>query len=268
VESPGQNRPNLRLVNGTGRDYTQRSNGAGTKPPPFFNVPPVVKYLALGLVVVHLALYFAGNEIYSQAILWLSFSTVRTDPRFGLPNGFGNWIWTSLTYSFLHTGFSHLVFNALWLIVFGTPVARRLSGQKFLLIAAAGSVGGALLTLLFNWNDFVIVIGASAAVSALLAAAVPVMFGPGNMIERTGSEERAKSALVMQFADLLKNQQAMVFMLFFLAITLLTGAVQRIGGGLVDGASIAWAAHLGGFIAGLIAFYWLDDGPVHGGRKM
>jgi membrane associated rhomboid family serine protease len=269
VESPGQNRPNLRLVNGTGRDYGQRDSNAKPKPPPFLNVPPIVKYTALALVVIHVVLYLAGNAIYNQAIIWLSFSTFRTDPRLGWPNAFGNSAWTTLTYSLLHNGFSHLIFNVLWLIVFGTPVARRLSAQKFLLIAATGSVGGALLTLLLNWNTFVIVIGASASVSALLAAAVPIMFGPGNMIERTGTERSAKSALVMPFRDLLRNQQAIVFMIFFIVITLMTGAVQHLGGGaLVGGGSIAWAAHLGGFIAGLLAYYWLDDGPVHGKRRL
>jgi membrane associated rhomboid family serine protease len=51
----------------------------------------------------------------------------------------------------------------------------------------------------------------------------------------------------------------------FLGLTLFTGAAQLISDtALIQESNIAWEAHIGGFIFGLIAFYALDKGPVHG----
>ena len=38
----------------------------------------------------------------------------------------GSEYWTLVTYMLLHGDWMHLTFNALWLLVFGTPVARYL----------------------------------------------------------------------------------------------------------------------------------------------
>ncbi len=39
--------------------------------------------------------------------------------------------WTPLTYVFLHANWAHVGFNALWLVAFGAPVARRFGPQRF-----------------------------------------------------------------------------------------------------------------------------------------
>ena len=66
------------------------------------------------------------------------------------------WLWTPVTYSFLHGGVEHILFNGLWLMAFGAPVARRLEHQVFhrierqaqhrrhLLQGVTGAVGAAV----------------------------------------------------------------------------------------------------------------------------
>ena len=52
--------------------------------------------------------------------------------------------WTAVTYAFLHGSWTHVVLNCVWLAAFGTPVARRCGTWRFLVLALASAVGGAL----------------------------------------------------------------------------------------------------------------------------
>ena len=71
----------------------------------------------------------------------------------------------------------HLLFNCLWLLVFGTPVARYMGSARFLLLGLLAGVAGGLASLFLHWGEEIFVIGASGAVSGLLAAAIPLMYG-------------------------------------------------------------------------------------------
>ena len=53
--------------------------------------------------------------------------------------------WTAVTYAFLHGSWAHVLINSVWLAAFGTPIARRCGGFRFLVLALASAVGGALL---------------------------------------------------------------------------------------------------------------------------
>lgn len=73
-----------------------------------------------------------------------------------------------MTYSFLHGGIEHILFNGLWLMAFGAPVLRRIGTVRFVLLwcisAAVSAFGHAAL----NWGDVTVLIGASGVVSALM----------------------------------------------------------------------------------------------------
>src|SRR5205823_2834348 len=70
---------------------------------------------------------------------------------------------------------------------FGSPVARRFGGPRFLLFSAAGAIGGALLHLVVHADAMAPLVGASAAISAHMAGAIrfilasggPLRGGPG-----------------------------------------------------------------------------------------
>lgn len=76
--------------------------------------------------------------------------------------------WTLLTYTFLHGGITHILFNMLGLYMFGSRVEERLGGQRFLALYFISGLSGALLSMIFAWNSPVI--GASGAVFGIMLA--------------------------------------------------------------------------------------------------
>lgn len=82
--------------------------------------------------------------------------------------------WSLITYSFLHFGFLHILFNMLWLYWFGQFVLNLFTGKRLLTIYLLGALFGGLLFVL-SYNFFPVfetsrgyLIGASGAVTAIM----------------------------------------------------------------------------------------------------
>lgn len=154
--------------------------------------------------------------------------------------------WTFLTYAALHGSWTHVALNGVWLAAFGTPVARRNGAWRFLVLAAVATVAGALAHLFLHPLSISPLIGASAAVSGLMAGATRFIFSPGS-----DGFQRPQT-----LAELLRNRNAVLFLGIWFGINILSGIVA-VPLGITD-ASIAWEAHIGGFLAGLLLFPLLD----------
>jgi membrane associated rhomboid family serine protease len=213
---------------------------------PVFNAPTVVLAVIGVLVAAHALLAVLDMGWRAWAFYALALNPIRfTDPGFPAPAGAR--YWSLATYMLLHGDWMHLTFNALWLLVFGTPVARYLGSARFLLLGLAAGVAGGLASLALHWGEQVFVIGASGAVSGLLAAAIPIMYGrrvPGG-------------ATPLTLAEFVTSLRALMFTAIWLALTLFSGAAGWTGNGFLDQGGIAWEAHVGGFVGGLLTFYAL-----------
>jgi membrane associated rhomboid family serine protease len=83
--------------------------------------------------------------------------------------------WAFITYSFIHFGFFHILFNMIWLYMFGRIILSLFSGKRLLTIYLLGAIAGGLLFVLsYNVfpvfeNDRGFLLGASGAVTALMA---------------------------------------------------------------------------------------------------
>jgi membrane associated rhomboid family serine protease len=159
-------------------------------------------------------------------------------------------VWTLLTYAFLHGGWTHLGLNGLWMLAFGTPVARRFGNERFLLFMAVAAVWGALAHWLCYPFGFAPVVGASAAISGLMGAAVRFMFQAG----REATPLHAAKPLGL--AAVFRERRALSFITVWFVTNTLFGA-GAVSFGLAD-APVAWQAHVGGFVAGLLLFPWFD----------
>jgi membrane associated rhomboid family serine protease len=154
---------------------------------------------------------------------------------------------TPLSYAFLHGDWTHLIFNSVWLAAFGSPVARRFGAARFLLLGVIAAVAGAFFYLGFHRVEFAPMIGASAAISGFMGAAARFVFQPGALFKAPGDDYEPPLATL---PEILTNRQTLAFVLFWFASNLLIGfGGQSLG---FSNAPVAWEAHIGGFLAGLV----------------
>src|SRR5690606_36230235 len=104
--------------------------------------------------------------------------------------------WTFLTYSLLHANFAHLAVNTLWLLPFGSAVARRFGVVRFYALLAVTAVAGAGAHLLTHAGDLSPMIGASASVSGAMAAAIRFAFERGSFLSFTSGRDLTSAPYV------------------------------------------------------------------------
>jgi membrane associated rhomboid family serine protease len=162
--------------------------------------------------------------------------------------------WTLVTYAFLHAGWEHVIFNTLWLLVFGSPVLLRFGVARFALFFALTAAAAAVLQAAINPTDVSVLIGASGAVSGLTAAALRFAFtGPGFGARMGDEVVKAPAAPLL---EVMRDKRVMVFVAVWFGLNLLAGLGIPVSGS--ADARIAWEAHVGGFLAGLLLFPLLD----------
>src|SRR3974390_2256297 len=148
---------------------------------PIFNVPRVVVATAAVLVLVHAVQMLLLTERQDETlILTFAFIPARYGANgAGLPGGFGADLWTFFTYAFLHADLMHLGLNLAWLLPFATALARRFGALRYILFMLVTSAAGAFAHLVSHWGALEPMIGASAAISGAMAAAMRFVFAQG-----------------------------------------------------------------------------------------
>lgn len=250
-----------------------------------FNVPLTVLVIVAALVGIHAVRGFLTDEQNVNLLVQFSFVPGRftyafapgrieavfesfsaADPtraeiaRFFLGDGKPLW-WTPITYAFLHGNWTHVGFNCLWFVAFGSAVARRFRAARFLIFSLLAALAGALAHFLTHMNDLQPVIGASAVVSATMAAAIRFVFQPGAPLGETlgfaqSRGEHAYRQPAMPLIKIFTDQRALTFLIIWLLANFLFGITPALPG--LGSATIAWEAHVGGFLLGLFGFHLFD----------
>ncbi|MGH6875325.1 MAG: rhomboid family intramembrane serine protease, partial [Aestuariivirgaceae bacterium] len=222
-----------------------------------FNVPRIIAWLIGLLAGIHLFRLY-GPVSDDDIIYYFAFIPARLGGTLPTGDSFleqGARYWTLVTYSFLHADWLHWGFNSIWMLAFGTPVARRLGASRFLLLSALGSIGGALAYYLFHPNQIAVLIGASAAVSAQVAAASRLIFARP-AAEGAAGDRSTGRIRPLTLGETFTSRMPLMFILVWLGLKYVFGAS---GVGLPAGEGlVAWEAHLGGFFAGLLLFGLFD----------
>lgn len=159
---------------------------------------------------------------------------------------------TLATYALIHVNWLHLLSNALMIGVFGLAVMLRLgSALRFFLLLAIASAGGALVFGVFHLKDGSVLVGASGAASGLIGAFI-----------RFGFQRRA-FALDGPAAAPLFERSTITWTLIIITLMVVIGRFEPSFGAALT--RVAFEAHVGGFLAGVLAMSFLD---ARGRRRM
>lgn len=218
---------------------------------PILNAPAVVQFLILSFVLVH-AVQMLGGE---GNRLWMMFNFGLHPLHLTDKSGWATaWLlfpaWTQLvTHAFLHLDLAHLALNSLWFLVFGSIVARRTGTWRFLALFLLTAVAGGLVHVLLYPQSMTPVIGASGAVSGVLGASFRFIL--------RGWYTPVDAPLLPLF-----SRQVLVAAGVWSLLNYALGVTGFTPDGF--GTLIAWEAHMGGFIAGLMLFPLFDRGGRFG----
>jgi membrane associated rhomboid family serine protease len=152
------------------------------------------------------------------------------------------------SYMFLHGGFLHLIGNSWFLYIFGDNVEDRLGHLRYLVFYLLCGMASGAAHLLLNRYSTVPTIGASGAIAGVMGAYFL-------------SYPRAKILTLIPILFIPWFVEISAF--FFLAAWLVYQLV-RASGILGGGGGIAWWAHIGGFLFGMLALKTLDQLPKTG----
>jgi membrane associated rhomboid family serine protease len=210
------------------------------------NIPVQVMALSGLLALVFAALFVAPAGLEEAVSEQFGLSPSRL---FAGGAGPGGWTWAIIplfTHVFLHATAAHLLFNLLWLVVFGTPVARRFGSfwRFFAFFMLSGAAGGVFFSL-FHLSDPTLLIGASGGITGLLGGLVRFAFH-----RPLSKPVSAKGVLALTDRSVLTWSAIVIAM---------NASVAIFGPGVGAGdADIAWQAHVGGYLFGLVAFPLFD----------
>ena len=182
-------------------------------------------YITYGLIITNVVLYtinfFNGDSLNSIFAF--------------IPNNFLHGIdaWTIITHQFMHGSWGHLLGNMWFLIIFGDNIESTLGKVKYLIFYLICGAIAALSHMAFNVESVIPTVGASGAISGILGAYI--ILYPKNKIS---------TVIPFGFIRIYKIE-ALYYLIIWFVLQLLFNFTDPYGG-------VAYMAHLGGFIGGVI----------------
>jgi membrane associated rhomboid family serine protease len=144
-----------------------------------------------------------------------------------------------VTNMFLHGGWLHLIFNMWTLWLFGGTIEDRLGHLRYLMFYLACGVLASVTHAAFNATSVVPAVGASGAIAGVLGCYM-----------RLFPFARIVVLVPVLFLPLFFELPAIVFVGFWFLIQVLQGTAELVSPSI--GGGVAWWAHIGGFVAGLL----------------
>jgi len=194
--------------------------------------------LTVGIIVVNIVVFL--YELFAEAAgtLEQTFYTMGVVP-FDVIHNFGPIVALSfVTAMFLHGGPMHIASNMLYLWIFGNNVEDRMGRLRFLIFYLITGVVASLVQVFTSPNSRIPTIGASGAIAGVLGAYI-VLF----------PKARVQTLVFLGYFARVAQLPALVVLGFWFVLQLFNGllaiGVAQLGG-------VAWFAHIGGFIAGLL----------------
>ncbi len=144
------------------------------------------------------------------------------------------------TSMFWHGGWLHLIGNMLYLWIFGDNVEDRLGHGRFLFFYVGCGLAAALTQVALSPDSTVPTVGASGAIAGVLGAYL-ISF----------PRSRVVTFVPLFIFPWIVEIPAVAYLIIWFAIQLLSGVASLGQGEMLGG--VAWWAHVGGFVAGLLS---------------
>jgi membrane associated rhomboid family serine protease len=203
---------------------------------------PVVSYALIAInVIVYLFMALAGPEAQEAIVAKYAMIPAHFADGVTLAD-----IMTIFTSMFMHAGLAHLGGNMLYLWIFGDNVEDRIGHYQYLMFYLVGGVVASLTHLATNWGSELPTVGASGAIAAVLGAYL-VLFPASRIV----------TLIPLGYFSRLTTAPAFVFLGLWFILQLFEG-VMSFGGADVGG--VAFWAHVGGFVAGIVMIKLMPTG--------
>ncbi|MDH7599207.1 MAG: rhomboid family intramembrane serine protease [Sedimentisphaerales bacterium] len=147
--------------------------------------------------------------------------------------------WPFLTSMFLHGGWGHIIGNMWTLWIFGDNVEDRMGGVRFLLFYLATGIVAGLTHWMINPHSTIPTIGASGAIAGVLGAYF-LLFPYSTVI----------TLIPILLWPLFIEVPAVVYLFVWFASQVFSGTLAWFAP--ANAAGVAWWAHVGGFVAGMV----------------
>lgn len=198
---------------------------------------PVVNSLIIGINVFLYFVSLAQGEAFNRFILLYGLVPARYSvPHIADYFTFSQQVISFFSFMFLHGGFWHLLGNMWSLYIFGDNVEDSLGSLRYLLFYILCGVASGLFHLIINWQSTIPTIGASGAIAGVMGAYILLY-------------PRSKILTLIPIFFIPYFVELSAF--FFLGLWLVLQFINAAGSG-AEGGGIAWWAHIGGFLFGII----------------
>jgi membrane associated rhomboid family serine protease len=141
---------------------------------------------------------------------------------------------TLVTAMFVHGGLLHLGGNMLFLWIFGDNVEDRFGHLRFLFFYVAAGVAASMVHILIEPGSVVPMVGASGAIAGVLGAYFMIF-----------PRAQVQTLVILPLFISMARLPAVLFLGFWFLFQVLSSGISA-------GAGVAWFAHIGGFVAGIV----------------
>lgn len=209
------------------------------------NKKPTVTYFFIGLCILVFLMelsslsYKTGELFYSFGLIpsvLMGYNQLPQD-LYVIPSYL-----TIFSSMFMHGGFMHLAGNMLYMYIFADNIEDSLGKKKFIIFYFLSGVGAAMSQVLVDTSSQVPMVGASGAIGGILGAYLI-------------NHPKAKVLVLIPFgffSQLIKIK-ALYVLGFWFILQFINSSIQSPGGG-----GVAYAAHIGGFVSGIILILFFN----------
>jgi membrane associated rhomboid family serine protease len=210
---------------------------------------PVVNNTIIGINIVFFLVQLAQGQgqdhfVYLYGLVPAKFTVPQVSAYFSL----GQQILSLFTFMFLHGGFMHLIGNMWSLYIFGDNVEERLGPVRYVAFYLLCGLASGMTHLLFNTHSNIPTIGASGAIAGVMGAYF-ILY----------PRSRILTLIPIIFIPWFVEIPAFFFLGIWFVLQFLNAA-----GSSGQAGGIAWWAHIGGFVFGILFLKLLDRIPATG----